>query len=445
MCDLYSVPEEQKVQRFKSHLEGSVLVHANSWIDAQDDQEYTYRDLVKELKFQFQKSVREDEAELKLIGRKWNIFDQNIEEFVREVRTLVQQAYPKEQKRWDNRIKTSIKLALPSELVRHISAQDTKGVAEISDWIRSNMGHIKRDEEPKEGAEKWILDAYRSSQKSKSKKNNEPAKVTDLGGGNKNAQMNLNTDHNPENQRDGNAPPRFTGQCYECGSYNHRRVNCPRFNHNGGNNGGGRGNWNNQGFNNQRQSWNNNANSNTNQNWRNNTGQNQWGNAPNQGGYQGNRGQDNNQRRNWYEQPYQGNQRYQPQNQNAGNWNNNTGNQSHRPPTQQNQGSTGSNNMPQPGVRVVGATEEQPKPEESTQSEGLAPDSTTSPPLQTETRTGNSILSSNEIGDAQLSGYPKPESCGVNPKVVQMLDQRNWRGMNGGITNGGGRSDGSDG
>ncbi|MCP4476040.1 MAG: hypothetical protein GY821_16070, partial [Gammaproteobacteria bacterium] len=108
VCDLYSVPEEQKVQRLKSHLEGSVLVHANSWIDAQGDQEYTYRGLVKELRFQFQKSVREDEAELKLIGRKWNIFDQNIEEFVREIRTLVQQAYPKEQKRWDNRIKTSI-------------------------------------------------------------------------------------------------------------------------------------------------------------------------------------------------------------------------------------------------------------------------------------------------------------------------------------------------
>ncbi|MCP4489572.1 MAG: hypothetical protein GY820_19990, partial [Gammaproteobacteria bacterium] len=59
VCDLYSVPEEQKVQRLKSHLEGSVLVHANSWIDAQGDQEYTYRGLVKELRFQFQKSVRE--------------------------------------------------------------------------------------------------------------------------------------------------------------------------------------------------------------------------------------------------------------------------------------------------------------------------------------------------------------------------------------------------
>ncbi|MCP4474067.1 MAG: hypothetical protein GY821_05770 [Gammaproteobacteria bacterium] len=173
------------------------------------------------MRFQFQKSVREDEAELKLIGRKWNIFDQNIEEFVREIRTLVQQAYPKEQKRWDNRIKTSIKLALPSELVRHISAQDTKGVAEISDWIRSNTGHIKREEEPKEGAEKWILDAYRESQKSKLKKTNEPAKSASIGEINKNQQVNKNEDRNFDAQRDRNTPPRFTGQCFECGSYNH--------------------------------------------------------------------------------------------------------------------------------------------------------------------------------------------------------------------------------
>ncbi|MCP4474146.1 MAG: hypothetical protein GY821_06175, partial [Gammaproteobacteria bacterium] len=212
---------------------------------------------------------------------------------------LVQQAYPKEQQRWDNRIKTSIKLALPSELVRHISAQDTKGVAEISDWIRSNTGHIKREEEPKEGAEKWILDAYRESQKNKSKKIHEPAKSANIGEANKNLQGNRNDDRN--------APPRFTGQCFECGSYNHRRINCPRFNNGGNNTGGGRGGWNNPGFNNQRQNWNNNTNNNQNPNWRNNTGQNQWGNAPNQGGYQGNMWQDNNQRRNWYEQPYQGN------------------------------------------------------------------------------------------------------------------------------------------
>ncbi|MCP4488767.1 MAG: hypothetical protein GY820_15865, partial [Gammaproteobacteria bacterium] len=44
---------------------------------------------------------------------------------------------------------------------------------------------------------------------------------------------------------------------------------------------------------------------------------------------------------------------------------------------------------------------------------------------------------SNESGDVRLNGYPKPESCGVNPKVVQLLDQRNQRGMTGGITNGG--------
>ncbi|MCP4490009.1 MAG: hypothetical protein GY820_22215, partial [Gammaproteobacteria bacterium] len=154
MCDLYSVPEDQKVQRLKSHLGGSVLVHVNWWIDAQDDQTFSYRDLVNELRFHFQEVVREDEAERKLIGRRWNIFDQNIGEFVREIRALVQQAYPKERERWDNRIITSIKLALPRELLRHVSAQNTNGVTEISEWIRNNTGHIKRDEEPNEGAEK---------------------------------------------------------------------------------------------------------------------------------------------------------------------------------------------------------------------------------------------------------------------------------------------------
>ncbi len=73
MCGLYYVPEDQKLQRLKSHLEGSVKVHANSWIDTQEDQVYTYQGLVDELRFSFQKFIREDEAELKLIGKKWNI------------------------------------------------------------------------------------------------------------------------------------------------------------------------------------------------------------------------------------------------------------------------------------------------------------------------------------------------------------------------------------
>ncbi len=152
------------MQRLKSHLEGSVLVHINRWIDAQDDQTFTYRGLVNELRFHFQEVIWEEEAEQKLIGKRWNIFDQNVGEFVREIRTLVQQAYPKEQKRWDNRIIASIKLALLQELVRHVSAQDTKGVMEISEWIRSNTGHIKLDEEPNEGAEKWVFNAYQESQ-----------------------------------------------------------------------------------------------------------------------------------------------------------------------------------------------------------------------------------------------------------------------------------------
>ncbi|MCP4476110.1 MAG: hypothetical protein GY821_16430, partial [Gammaproteobacteria bacterium] len=251
-----------------------------------------------------------------------------------------------------------------------------------SDWIRSNTGHIKREEEPKEGAEKWILDAYRESQKNKSKKIHEPAKSANIGEANKNLQGNRNDDRN--------APPRFTGQCFECGSYNHRRINCPRFNNSGNNTGGGRGGWNNPGFNNQRQNWNNNTNNNQNPNWRNNTGQNQWGNVPNQGGYQGNRWQDNNQRRNWYEQPYQGNQRYQPQNQQTGNWNNNAGNQNYRPPMQQNQGPVGNNNASSPGVRVVGTSEEQPKPQEPVISESLVPNAPSSILSQAGTSTENS-------------------------------------------------------
>ncbi|MCP4474846.1 MAG: hypothetical protein GY821_09850, partial [Gammaproteobacteria bacterium] len=265
----------------------------------------------------------------------------------------------------------------------------------------------------------------------------EPAKSANIGEVNKNLQVNRNDDRGFDAQRDRNALPRFTGQCFECGSYNHRRVNCPRFNNNGNNTGGGRGGWNNQGFNNQRQNWNNNANNNQNPNWRNNTGQNQWGSAPNQGGYQGNRWQDNNQRRNWYEQPYQGNQRYQPQNQQTGNWNNNAGNPNYRPPMQQNQGPVGNNNAPSPGVRVVGTLEEQPKPQEPVRSESLVPNASSSIPSQAEAGIENSTKPSIESGDARVNNYPKPESCGVNPKVVQMLNQRNQRAMTRGITNGG--------
>ncbi len=48
--------------------------------------------------------------------------------------------------------------------------QGTKSVAEITDWIRSNTGHIKQDEEPKTWTETWVLDAYRESQANKKKK-----------------------------------------------------------------------------------------------------------------------------------------------------------------------------------------------------------------------------------------------------------------------------------
>ncbi len=58
MYEFYSVPESQKLPRLKAHLGGSVLVHANIWIDAQEDQIYTYQGLVEELIHSFQTSVR---------------------------------------------------------------------------------------------------------------------------------------------------------------------------------------------------------------------------------------------------------------------------------------------------------------------------------------------------------------------------------------------------
>ncbi|MCP4495084.1 MAG: hypothetical protein GY820_48455, partial [Gammaproteobacteria bacterium] len=74
---------------------------------------------------------------------------------------------------------------------------------------------------------------------------------------------------------------------------------------------------------------------------------------------------------------------------------------------------------------------------EPVRSESLVPNVPSSILSQAEISTENSIKPNIESGDTRVNSYPKPESCGVNPKVVQMLDQRNQKAMTGGITNGG--------
>ncbi len=102
-----------------------------------------------------------------------------------------------------------------------------------------------------------------------------------------------------------------------------------------------------------------------------------------------------------------------------------------------NQGPQGNNNASPPGVQAVGMVEAQPQPQgesilDSTITENVM-DISTRTEVKPEVEIPNNVPS----GDARMGGYPKPESCGVNPKVVQMLDQRNRVGVNGGITNGG--------
>ncbi len=178
MCELYSVPKKQKVKRLLVHLEGSVQIHAASWVGAQGTRAYSYKEVMDELRETFQKPVWEDEAEIKLIGRKWNIFEQDIREFVHDTRVLVQQAYPAEPNQWDKCIKTSIRLALPIELVRHVISQGAISVAEIEKWIRTHTQHVERDEEPTEHAEAWVKRAYRTSQARKNKKTTTQEKGT---------------------------------------------------------------------------------------------------------------------------------------------------------------------------------------------------------------------------------------------------------------------------
>ncbi len=72
---------------------------------------------------------------------------------------------------------------------------------------------------------------------------------------------------------------------------------------------------------------------------------------------------------------------------------------------------------------------------------GLTESSSTAGVVDTSVKTGvksEAVTQGNTASnDVRTNGYPKPESRGVNPKVVQWLDQRNRRGVTGGITTGG--------
>ncbi len=62
---------------------------------AQRGRSRTYEQFIKELRKSFQKVVKSEETEKKLLGCKWNIFETiiTIDEFIHETRLLVQQAY----------------------------------------------------------------------------------------------------------------------------------------------------------------------------------------------------------------------------------------------------------------------------------------------------------------------------------------------------------------
>ncbi|MCP4488103.1 MAG: hypothetical protein GY820_12405, partial [Gammaproteobacteria bacterium] len=106
MCDLYSIPDSQKLTRFKLHLEGNVLKHTNSWLDTHGGPDLTYDQLVNELRTAYQRDLRPEEAHLKLQGRTWNVFETTINEFTHDTRVLVQLAYPNEHDLWDRKIKS---------------------------------------------------------------------------------------------------------------------------------------------------------------------------------------------------------------------------------------------------------------------------------------------------------------------------------------------------
>ncbi len=84
MCELYGVPESQKTQRLVLHLEGTVLEYAHCWLDAYEGVDPTCDQLVAQLQKSFQKVMKPEEAQLKLHGRTWNIFEITIDEFTHD-------------------------------------------------------------------------------------------------------------------------------------------------------------------------------------------------------------------------------------------------------------------------------------------------------------------------------------------------------------------------
>ncbi len=167
MCWFYSILENQKIMRLLLHLEGTVQQYVNCWIKVHEGQNPTYDQLIKELRDTFQKELTPEEAQQKLIGRKWNIFAITIDEFTHDTRVLVQLAYPDEVDLWDRRIKASIKLALPDALARFLSVMEPLSVTETIKWIKDNTHQIDCSQEPDRFAEGWVQRAYSEWQASR--------------------------------------------------------------------------------------------------------------------------------------------------------------------------------------------------------------------------------------------------------------------------------------
>ncbi|MCP4489588.1 MAG: hypothetical protein GY820_20070, partial [Gammaproteobacteria bacterium] len=241
MCRLQAVPDHQKLDRFVLHLEGAILKHATCWLDEREDQDTQYVQLVEELRKSFQKIVKTEEAEKKLLGRKWNVYEMTIDEFIHQTRLLVQQAYPDEQRKWESRIKSFIQLGVPHALEMVVSTMKTLSINEVEEWIRNNTDYIDRNAQPDVHADQWVQQAYRDwAQKNKMAKG--PDKfVSDPKGivpksaswsGNQSGERRFN---NNTGVPQGPGGPgvnfqSYVGRCYICGSPNHRQISCTRGN-----------------------------------------------------------------------------------------------------------------------------------------------------------------------------------------------------------------------
>ncbi|MCP4489268.1 MAG: hypothetical protein GY820_18440, partial [Gammaproteobacteria bacterium] len=239
MCDLYSIPESQKLTRFKLHLEGNVLKHTNSWLDAHGGPDLTYDQLVNELRTSYQRDLRPEEALQKLQGRIWNVFETTINEFVHDTRVLVQLAYPNEHDLWDRKIESFIKLALPDTLTRFLSVLGPVSVSDMTEWIRDNTNRIDLSQEPNRFAEGWVQHAYRESQANKTKNNVTSGKrgttieICDNNEGcngnlGKSESYNASTHQGPSPMNF--SSPTFRGLCYNCWLPGHRKAFCTAYN-----------------------------------------------------------------------------------------------------------------------------------------------------------------------------------------------------------------------